>query len=390
MRDVVFMGCRGYTRNYGGWETFLRNLIDNWKEPETHFYVFELTHDKNEKKVEVVNGVTCIRIFVKKAGSGEMMSMDLKTLRQLKKVSVTFKLNNPILYVMGARVGILFWLKKRKIKKCGYRIVFNPAGLEWKRKKFNLLIRLHSYIARIFFNKAADWIVCDSQGILDIYRDTFKLYKKNMAFIAYGTYKAQPLEKRMPNKVEEYFKKNGIVPNNYYLVLGRLVAENNYELIISEFMKSDTKKDLVVICNKDKESKYYNKLLNMTKFDTDKRIKFVGTMYDKVILNYLRQYAHAYIHGHSVGGTNPGLLEALSTTNVCLLNDVVFNRQVGEDCAFYFGKDYSLNAVMKKSEELSEKEKIELGDKAKARMSREYSWEKIVNQYSFLFDEILS
>ncbi|MCY7144414.1 glycosyl transferase, partial [Streptococcus gordonii] len=94
---------------------------------------------------------------------------------------------------------------------------------------------------------------------------------------------------------------------------GRFVPENNYETIIREFMSSDTKRDLVIICNHEGNS-YFNELREKTAFDQDERIKFVGTVYDQELLKYIRNHAFAYLHGHEVGGTNPGLLEALAQT----------------------------------------------------------------------------
>lgn len=388
-RDIVFMGCRGYTRNYGGWETFVKNLIDNWQDKETRFFVMELTHDINEKKIEVVNGVTCIRVFIKQTSQIAMLLMDLKTLFMLGNIARRYNMKNPIVYVMGARVGITFWFMKHYIHKSNYSILHNPAGLEWKRKKFNALIRLHSRIAHFFFNRTVDYIVCDSQGILDVYKSMVPLSDSHMRFIAYGTYPANELALNIPQKVEKYFVDKKIRPYEYYMILGRMVPENNYELIIREFMESETEKDLVVICNNNKESKFYQALEEKLHFSKDQRIKFVGTMYDREILNYVRQMAHAYIHGHSVGGTNPGLLEALSTTEVCILYDVIFNRQVALDNALYFDERHHLKDVMVVSELLSSEERRRIGEGAKNRMRAEYSWDRIVEQYSDYFNYIL-
>ena len=84
----------------------------------------------------------------------------------------------------------------------------------------------------------------------------------------------------------------------------------------------------------------------------------MGTLYDKDILHYVRQYARGYIHGHSVGGTNPGLLEAMAETNVNLLNDVSFNRYVGGDVAVYFKDENSLKKLIEEVDMMSEKGKM--------------------------------
>lgn len=119
--------------------------------------------------------------------------------------------------------------------------------------------------------------------------------------------------------------------------MGRFVPENNYETMIREFMKSNSKKDFVLITNVE-QNKFYDQLLKDTGFDKDPRVKFVGTVYDQELLKYIRENAFAYFHGHEVGGTNPSLLEALASTKLNLLLDVGFNREVGENGAIYWKK----------------------------------------------------
>ena len=101
------------------------------------------------------------------------------------------------------------------------------------------------------------------------------------------------------------------------------MPENNYETAIREFMKSNTRRDLIIITNH-KNSAYFDKLKHLTNFERDHRVKFVGTVYDRDLLNYIRENAFAYIHGHEVGGTNPGLLEALGHTKLNLVLDIAF------------------------------------------------------------------
>ena len=119
---------------------------------------------------------------------------------------------------------------------------------------------------------------------------------------------------------------------------GRFVPENNYETAIREFMKSSTERNLVIICNHEGNA-YFDELRQITGFDKDKRVKFVGTVYDQDLLKYIRNQAFAYIHGHEVGGTNPGLLEALAQTDLNLIYNVDFNHQVAQETALYWNKE---------------------------------------------------
>ncbi len=155
--------------------------------------------------------------------------------------------------------------------------------------------------------------------------------------------------------------------------------------MIREFMKSDSQKDLVIVTNVEK-NKFYQKLLQTTSFNQDKRIKFVGTVYDQPLLRYIRENAFAYIHGHEVGGTNPSLLESLSSTQLNLLVDVGFNRDVAHDAAIYWTKeDGQLSNGINMADQYSVKQLTENEEKAKKIIFNEYTWEKIINLYERQF-----
>ena len=166
------------------------------------------------------------------------------------------------------------------------------------------------------------------------------------------------------------------------MFVGRFVPENNYETMITEFMKSNTKKDFVLITNVE-QNKFYEQLKEKTGFGKDSRIKFVGTVYDQELLKKIRENAYGYFHGHEVGGTNPSLLEALATTDLNLLLDVGFNKEVAEDSALYFSKEDGMLANLIDNE-LKEDEIKELGNKARKRINSEYTWNKIVDKYEKL------
>ncbi|NRG30261.1 glycosyltransferase, partial [Bacillus circulans] len=166
--------------------------------------------------------------------------------------------------------------------------------------------------------------------------NNYKKYNPKTVFIPYGA----DIEKSSIEDTEflnKWYSKNSISVNNYYLIVGRFVPENNYELMIREFMMSNTKKDLVIITNI-QQNEFYNQLKTKTNFDKDNRIKFVGTLYDSNLLKRVRENAYAYLHGHEVGGTNPSLLEAMAATKINVLLDVIFNSEVGMDGALYFSK----------------------------------------------------
>ena len=145
-------------------------------------------------------------------------------------------------------------------------------------------------------------------------------------------------------------------------------------------MKSKSKKNFAIITNVN--DKFLEQLERKLHFKKDPRIKFVGTVYDQELLKKIRENAYAYFHGHTVGGTNPSLIEALGSTDLNLLVDVGFNREVAEECALYWSREENnLAALIDEADKMSEENILELGRKAKERVTKEYTWEKICEQY---------
>ena len=213
-------------------------------------------------------------------------------------------------------------------------------------------------------------------------KEDYKQYNPKTTFIAYGADTEKSKLNDNDTTLLKWYKEKGIKEKEYYLFVGRFVPENNYETMVTEFMKSNTKKDFVLITNVE-QNKFYEKLKEKTGFGKDSRIKFVGTVYDQELLKKIRENAYGYFHGHEVGGTNPSLLEALATTDLNLLLDVGFNKEVAEDSALYFSKEDGMLANLIDNE-LKEDEIKELGNKARKRINSEYTWNKIVDKYEKL------
>lgn len=387
--NVFIIGLRGYTQNYGGWEAFAHGLLDNWKDESIHFYAFEKVSSIVEEGFFDINGVTCIRVCETEKGSSAMMKYDKKCTNFAYLLKKDFNIENAIMFHLGVRIGPYLWLKRKKIKKIGFKMMENPAGAEWRRTKWNKLVQLYLWISAIMMAKSTDCMACDNEGIKDLYGKIIHGKKPKLEYVAYGVDSVPPVNDQVPAKVSAYFEKLGIVKNDYYLILGRFVPENNYELMFKGFGKSKTTKKLVVVCNYQTEiRKFYNHIKKTTNFEDDERIIMAGTVYDKEILHYLRQYAAGYIHGHSVGGTNPGLLEAMAETNVNMLFDVEFNKHVGGETALYFKSIDELASSIDKVDALSQIEKDEFGKKAKERMAEKYSWKLIVDEYDRIFNDV--
>ena len=187
-------------------------------------------------------------------------------------------------------------------------------------------------------------------------------------------------------KLVNWYREKGLIAKEYYLVVGRFVPENSFEVMIREFMHSNSKRDFALITNVNE--KFLNELEQKLHFKQDKRIKFVGTVYDQELLKKVRENAYAYFHGHTVGGTNPSLIEALGSTDLNMLVDVGFNKEVAQDCALYWSQEpESLAKLIDKADKLPPSKIAEMGMKAKKRVNEEYTWKRICGLYENVFTQ---
>lgn len=382
MRHVFIIGSKGIPAKYGGFETFVEELTKGRKSKEIKYHISCLSHNYEEFEY---NNARCFNIKVPNIGAARAVYYDIVALRESIKYIKKNKIDKAIIYILACRIGPFVGYYKRVLKRLGGTLIVNPDGHEWKRAKWNKFIRYYWKISEKYMVKNADLLVCDSKNIEKYIVEDYKKYSPKTTFIAYGADIKKSSLSDEDKKVIDWYKEKNVTKKEYYLVVGRFVPENNYEIMISEFMKSKTNKDFVLITNVE-HNKFYEELKEKTCFDRDKRIKFVGTVYDQELLTKIRENAYGYIHGHEVGGTNPSLLEALATTDLNLLLDVGFNREVGEDGALYFNKsDKSLASLIDKLDSYCECDISAYSDKAKRRIEKNYTWNKIINAYEDLF-----
>ena len=380
--DVFIIGSKGIPAKYGGFETFVDKLTELKKSKNIRYHVACM--DKNSNEFEY-NNARCFNVNVPNIGSAKAVYYDIKALKDSIKYIEENNIENAIIYILASRIGPFIGYYKKQLKKLGVRLFVNPDGHEWKRAKWNNLIKKYWKLSEKLMVKHADLLICDSINIEKYIKENYKKYNPKTTFIAYGASVEKSKLSDDDAKLLEWYKEKEVKPNQYYLVVGRFVPENNYETMITEFMRSNTKKDFVLITNVE-QNKFYEELKEKTKFNEDKRIKFVGTVYDEELIKKIRENAYAYIHGHEVGGTNPSLLEALASTKLNLLLDVGFNKEVGQDGAMYWNKEKGdLSKLIGNVEKLNKDKIQEFSQNAKIRIENEYSWEKIIDKYEKLF-----
>lgn len=382
MQHIFIIGSRGLPAQYGGFETFVAELVTRQQSTALTYHVACLSNDQHQTHF-TYEGVDCFTINPPKLGPARVIAYDMMALTYALKMVDAQQLSAPIFYILGNTIGAFIKPFAKQIHAVGGQLFVNPDGLEWRRSKWSRPVQTYLKLAEKAMTRYADLIVADNQGIETYLKQAYPWVKTT--FIAYGTdVERTPLTAETP-RVRQFFDKWQSVEGQYYLLVGRFVPENNYETVIREFMQTSSQRDLMIICNHEGQA-YFDCLRQRTQFDRDARIKFVGTVYDRDLLVYLRQQAFAYIHGHEVGGTNPGLLEALSQTDRNLVLDVEFNRTVAADTALYWDK--TPGCLAQEIEGIDGQAfgaAQELGAKAKARMQALYSWDKIIQSYETLF-----
>ena len=379
VQNVFIIGSKGIPGNYGGYETFVDKLTEYHKDKQ--YIKYHVACKSNEDGEFVYNNARCFKIRVPNIGPAQAIYYDVKALKIACKYIKEKGIKNPIVYILACRIGPFAAHYKRKIHRLGGRLCVNPDGHEWMRAKWAKPIRKYWKYSERLMTKNSDLMVCDSQNIEKYINETYRKYAPKTTFIAYG---AEVNNNKSEDTLEQWLKEKGLISKGYYLVVGRFVPENNYEIMLKEFMRSRSEKDFALITNV--EEKFLKKLEEKTGFKKDKRIKFVGTVYDKNLLMNIRANAYGYFHGHEVGGTNPSLLEALGATDLNLLLDVGFNREVGGDGALYWTKEEgSLASLIDLADRMDESEINRLSQKAKDRINNYYSWQYIADKYEKLF-----
>ena len=396
-QHVFIIGAKSIGQ-YGGYETFVDRLIgEQENDLSIRYHVAYKANGEGYMDESKLSGITNkkvdkdgnIREFTYKNAHVFMIpcpdigpAVAIYYDRAAMLYSITYckkhNIQHPIFYILTCRIGLFIGSLVKKIKEVGGKYYLNPDGHEWKRAKWSPPVRKYWKWSEKKMVGLADLVICDSVNIEKYIQKEYGV--KNTVYIAYGADVEKSELADDDPKFTGWLKEKGLKAGEYYLVVGRFVPENNYETMIREFMKSSSTRDFALITNTNPA--FLDELDKKSGWRSDKRIKFVGTVYDKELLKKIREKAYGYFHGHEVGGTNPSLLEALGSTELNLLLDVGFNREVAEDSVLYWNKESGcLMKVIDEADAMSNDERAAYGAAAKDRIKKAYSWSKIGNEY---------
>jgi len=358
---IAIIGTRGVPNHYGGFEQFAeymaKYLVDKGHEVVVYNSHFHPYKDKEWNGVKLVHKFDPENIF----GTAGQFVYDLNCILDSRqhKYDVILQLGYTSSSVWG-----------KLLPKCSI-VVTNMDGLEWKRTKYNKIVRKFLLFAEKLGVKYCDHLVSDSIGIQSYLRNK---YKVESTYIPYG---AHVIEKYSENDLKEF----NLNPWLYNLLIARLEPENSIEIILDGFVLAASSDLFVVVGNhKTKYGHYLKK-----KYKNADSIKFIGSVYDIEKLNNLRFYSKIYFHGHTVGGTNPSLLEAMGSGAYICANANTFNRSILGDDALYFSssqdvKQHLVGYISEKREDFIKNNYKKVHDC--------YTWDLIVSQYETLFYEL--
>ncbi|MBP9923059.1 MAG: DUF1972 domain-containing protein [Bacteroidia bacterium] len=356
---IAIVGTKGIPATYGGFETFAFHLAKHLSGASHEITVV------NENGNYAINFDFPVQIAFSKYNKSKN-----PLLFYWQSIKLVCK-SHDIVLICGVG-GAAFYPFYRK----DAILITNVDGLEHLRKKYTFLQRKLVFVLQKFAAMFSDHLVADSFEVEKYWGKRFPKNINRISSIAYGA--------EVPVKFNDsILTELGIAANDYYLVVARIVPENNLLLILEAFKLYKGRKKLIVVGNAND-----NQFALSISISTDDRLRFIGSLYEKDKLDSLRVNCFAYIHGHSVGGTNPALLEAMVCKSVCLCHDNVFNREVTGSNQEYFKSASELVTLMEELEK-DESRKLDLSNKAFNRVVENYSWEKIAMQYEDLFSQIL-
>jgi len=252
-------------------------------------------------------------------------------------------------------------------------IITNMDGIEWKRSKYSKPVQQFLRFAERLAAISSDYLVSDSLGIKKF---LLERYKKESTYIAYG---AHPFSNPNEKIISEY----GVEKENYNMIMARFEPENNLDMVLEGVALSNDTTPILVIGNHN--TKYGDYLKN--KFKDYKNIRFLGGIYNLEHLNNLRYYSKLYFHGHSVGGTNPSLLEAMASNALIIAHNNDFNKAILKENSYYFSNPEEVKLLL---QTIKKNDNLQLVQNNYIAIVNEFNWEKINGDYLQLFEECIA
>ena len=371
---ITFVSTRGIPNNYGGFEQFAEYISVGMAQRGHEVVVYSPKFHPYQEST--YKGVRIKHIYSPETWMGSSVGSffyDFASLRDALK-----KEDFDIIYEAGytSIIPAYIWFNVKKRKRPIFTT--NMDGLENKRSKFSPMVRRFLDWEEKMAVKYSHYLIADNMGIHDYYKEK---YGKESKFLAYGAdihddFKA------------EYLEEFGLKSEEYYILIARLEPENNIVMAIEGYLhsKENGRRPLIVV---GKTNTPHGKEL-VEKYGNERNVEFVGGIYDFKKLDSVRHFSKAYVHGHSVGGTNPSLLEAMAAGCFIFAHDNIFNRAVLKENAFYYPSADKVTEYLNRIDTIAEGSKIQYTARNIEVIRNEYSWESLIDKHEKYFYWLLS
>lgn len=354
---LAILGTRGIPARYGGFETFAESLAEGLVRCGCDVTVF--CEETGGESPSSYKGINLVYVWTPRLGALSTIAFDLLC---LLKAWSTYD----VVYMLGYGAAP-FCIIPRLL---GRKVWINMDGVEWRRSKWSAVGRLYLRMMERIAVAVASRLIADATAIKAHLEQRYGTLEK-CDVIAYGAHVVEPVDSRDLNDYA------GLIPGDYYLVVCRLEPENHVREIVEGYLLSGSAHPLVIVGGIADQTVYVRQLLSLA----SDRVRFVGAIYDQHALSMMRYNAGAYIHGHSVGGTNPSLLEAMGAGNLVIAHDNQFNREVLGSIGRYFVDPAELSNAIGEVDRLGPEARGRISAAVRDRIRSAYSWDQIVHAH---------
>lgn len=362
---VAIIGSRGYPYVYSGYETFVKELSERLVKKGVHVRVY--CH-KNlfDERPKMLNGIQLVYIPTIES---KFLSQFLHSFFAMIHACIG---KSDVILVVNAANGP--WGLISRI--CRKPTCINVDGLEWLRPKWKGLGSKYFKFAAWLSTKWYDRIITDAEEMKRVYQEQFN---KESTVIAYG---ANIRYSQNPSLITEL----GLVTQEYYLIVGRLIPDNNADLIIKGYLSANSTKKLVIVGDVPYQDHYAQKMKDFA----SNNVIFLGYVTNSDVLAELYHHCFAYLHGHEFGGTNPTMLKAMAYGSAILALNTPFNKEMLNEGQFglFFDKNPTSIALLMQRIENQPTTISSLKNKVRNGLTSKYNWDDITDAYLALLSEI--